>query len=103
MITQEDKMKGLEDAISYTHELEILYELADRLLVESDRLSDQVNFTHALRSPVGRDRIIKKVGPDLDPYNGETILGVHRDLLEDIKFFTTGLSFILEEKYAYGL
>lgn len=103
MTYEEKKKAGLADAEAYTHELEALYRIADRLLEKTTELCELTSTRHAITGPTGRDRIMNSVGPELDPYHGETISGVAGDLLDDITFLTKGLVHIMEEKYAYDL
>lgn len=102
-MTEEEKKKGLEDALCYVQELQDLYDLSLEVLDETESVVERFSMRHAIAGPIGRERICNAIGPKLDPYSGETILGINRDILEDIKFLTKGLCFILEEKYANNL
>ena len=100
---EEDRKKGLNDALCYVDELEKLYDISIELIDSTQDIMKKISMTHAISSPVGKDRILDALDERLDPYSGETILGINRDVLEDIKFLTKGLTHIMEEKYAYGL
>lgn len=100
---EEDRKKGLDDALCYVQELEKLYEISIEMIDSTIDVMDRISMTHAIASPVGKDRILSNLDERLDPYSGETILGINRDILEDIKFLTKGLTHIMEEKYAYSL
>jgi len=102
-MTEEEKKKGLEDAMCYVNEIEELLDISIEMIDETEDLMNRVSTSHAIWSPIGKERICRSIGSKLDPYSGETMLGVNRDVIEDIKFFVRGLNFILEEKYAYGL
>lgn len=102
-MTEEDRKKGLDDALCYVQELENLYEISIELIDATYEVIERFSVRHAMTSPVGKDRILGALDERLDPYYGETILGVNRDVLEDIKFLTKGLTHIMEEKYAYNL
>ena len=103
MTQDEKRMAALADAEIYTHELESLYQIADRLLEKTAELCEITSTRHAITGPTGRDRIIDSLGPEMDPYHGETISGVARDVLDDIIFLTKGLTHIMKDKNAYNL
>lgn len=83
----------MKDCESYTHELETLYELLDKVIVTCEEI-----FPGRIpsRGAYGKNHLLARLGEELSPYSGETAWAYIQDVCDDIRFITKGLEYTLE-------
>lgn len=86
----------MNDAIIYTHEIEYLCDLLNEICEKSHEVIEEISFNGAIRSDYGAKKILMRTKQDYTPYTRNFISGLNRDVLDDLLFFVTGLTYIME-------
>lgn len=89
----------MNDAISYTHEMEYLCDVLDELFEKSELCMQEVSTTAYLKTDYGISKVRKIMNHDIGPYQGLYLAGLNRDILDDLLFIITGLTFLLENPH----